>query len=79
MKEKLRYGIVGSGALGGYYGAKLAHAGCDVHFLMRSDLDTVRRDGLTIRSKDGDFHLAARQRPRVASRKWGHATWSSSP
>ena len=57
MKEKLRYGIVGSGALGGYYGAKLAHAGCDVHFLMRSDLDTVRRDGLTIRSKDGDFHL----------------------
>jgi 2-dehydropantoate 2-reductase len=57
MKEKLRYGIVGSGALGGYYGAKLAHAGCDVHFLMRSDLDAVRRCGLAIRSKDGDFHL----------------------
>ncbi|HEX4086740.1 MAG TPA: 2-dehydropantoate 2-reductase [Chthoniobacteraceae bacterium] len=58
MKEKIRYGVVGSGALGGYYGAKLAHAGCDVHFLMRSDLETVRRDGLTVRSKDGDFHLA---------------------
>jgi 2-dehydropantoate 2-reductase len=57
MKEKLRYGIVGSGALGGYYGAKLAHSGCDVHFLMRSDLETVRRSGLAIRSKDGDFHL----------------------
>jgi len=57
MNEKLRYGIVGSGALGGYYGAKLARAGCDVHFLMRSDLDPVMRNGLAIRSKDGDFHL----------------------
>ena len=57
MKEKVRYGIVGSGALGSYYGAKLAHAGCDVHFLMRSDLEAVRRDGLAIRSKDGDFQL----------------------
>jgi 2-dehydropantoate 2-reductase len=57
MKEKLRYGIVGSGALGGYYGAKLAHAGCNVSFLMRSDLDTVRRNGLIVRSKDGDIHL----------------------
>lgn len=57
MKEQLRYGIVGSGALGGYHGAKLAHAGCDVHFLMRSDLEAVRRDGLTVRSKDGDFRL----------------------
>jgi 2-dehydropantoate 2-reductase len=43
--------------LGGYYGAKLARAGCDVHFLMRGDLDAVRRGGLTVRSKDGDFHL----------------------
>jgi len=57
MKEKFRYGIVGSGALGGYYGAKLTQAGGDVHFLMRSDLEAVRRDGLTIRSKDGDIHL----------------------
>jgi 2-dehydropantoate 2-reductase len=55
---KTRYGIVGSGALGGYYGAKLAQAGCDVHFLMRSDLEAVRRDGLAVRSKDGDFHLS---------------------
>jgi len=60
MNEQLRYGIVGSGALGSYYGAKLARSGCDVHFLMRRDLDAVRRAGLTIRSKDGDFHL-----PRV--------------
>ena len=57
MKEGLRYAIVGSGALGGYYGAKLARAGCDVHFLMRSDIEAVRREGLTVHSKDGDFRL----------------------
>jgi 2-dehydropantoate 2-reductase len=57
MKEQLRYGIVGSGALGGYYGAKLARSGCNVHFLMRSDLETVRRNGLSVRSKDGDFRI----------------------
>ena len=59
MNPRPRYAIVGSGALGGYYGAKLAHAGCDVHFLMRGDLETVRRDGLTIRSPDGDIHLSS--------------------
>ena len=57
MNEKSRYGIVGSGAVGGYYGAKLAQAGCEVHFLMRSDLEVVRREGLTVHSKDGDFNL----------------------
>ena len=43
--------VVGSGAVGCYYGGMLAHAGHDVHFLMRSDLDTVRRDGLVILTK----------------------------
>lgn len=53
-----RYAVVGSGAVGGYYGAKLARSGGrEVHFLMRGDLDAVRRGGLTVRSKDGDFHL----------------------
>lgn len=43
--------VVGSGAVGCYYGGMLAHAGHDVHFLMRSDLDTVRREGMVIFSK----------------------------
>lgn len=60
MNASLKYAVVGSGAVGSYYGGKLAHGGCDVHFLMRSDLDFVQKYGLTIRSKDGDFHL-----PRV--------------
>ncbi|SRR5581483_5299852 len=52
-----KFAVVGAGAVGCYYGAKLAQSGRDVHFLMRSDLDAVRRKGLRIRSKDGDFHL----------------------
>jgi 2-dehydropantoate 2-reductase len=42
--------VVGSGAVGCYYGGLLAHRGADVHFLMRSDLDAVREKGLTIRT-----------------------------
>jgi len=43
-----RIAIVGSGALGSYYGAKLARQGSDVRFLMRADLAAVRRDGLRV-------------------------------
>lgn len=52
-----RIAIVGSGALGGYYGAKLAYFGRDVHFLMRSDLPHVRRSGLRIRGRTEDIHV----------------------
>jgi 2-dehydropantoate 2-reductase len=55
-----RVAVVGSGAIGCFYGAKLQRAGCDVHFLMRSDLAHVREHGLKILSHDGDFDL-----PRV--------------
>jgi len=54
---KGRIGIIGAGALGAFYGARLAKAGHDVHFLMRSDYDKVVKNGLTIKSIDGDFHL----------------------
>jgi 2-dehydropantoate 2-reductase len=49
--------VVGSGAVGCYYGGMLAHAGHDVHFLMRADLDTVRRDGLLIFTKGTEVRL----------------------
>ena len=51
------YAIVGTGALGGYYGGLLARSGCDVHFLMRSDADYVRQHGLRVDSVNGDFHI----------------------
>jgi 2-dehydropantoate 2-reductase len=49
--------IVGSGAIGLYYGGRLAAAGEDVRFLMRSDLEVVSRDGLKVESVHGDFQL----------------------
>ena len=54
----LRIAIVGSGAVGTYYGAKLAHAGSDVHFLMRGDLSEVRRNGIFVRGEGENFRIA---------------------
>jgi 2-dehydropantoate 2-reductase len=51
---------LGTGALGGFYGARLCRAGCDVRFLLHSDFEHVRQHGLVVDSKDGDFVL-----PRV--------------
>ena len=54
----MKYGIIGTGAIGGYYGAKLAQAGKDVHFLLHSDYEYVKEHGLQIDSCDGSFHLS---------------------
>ncbi|MBP3755726.1 MAG: 2-dehydropantoate 2-reductase, partial [Prevotella sp.] len=35
----MKYGIIGTGAIGGFYGGKLAHAGMDVHFLLHKDYE----------------------------------------
>ncbi len=53
----MRYGVVGSGAIGGYYGSKLVRAGQEVHFLFRSDYEYVKENGLQVDSCDGSFHL----------------------
>ena len=53
----MKVAVVGSGAIGSYYGAKLAAAGFDLHFLLRSDFDAVNRNGIRILSKSGDLHL----------------------
>lgn len=50
-------GIIGSGALGGFYGIRLALAGHDVRFLMRRDYDHVKREGLTLRDETGDRRI----------------------
>jgi 2-dehydropantoate 2-reductase len=50
--------VVGVGAVGGFYAARLIRAGvADVHLLLRSDYDAVRANGLRIRSHEGDFSL----------------------
>ncbi|WP_421995811.1 ketopantoate reductase family protein [Reyranella sp.] len=47
--------ILGAGAVGGYWGARLAQAGIDVTFLLReARAERVRRDGLVVKSPRGD-------------------------
>ena len=53
----MRYAVIGTGAIGGFYGAKLQRSGLEVHFLLHKDYAHVQRHGLKIYSKDGDFHL----------------------
>lgn len=55
---QLKYGIIGTGAIGGYYGGKLARAGKDVHFLFHRDYGHVCEHGLQVNSCDGSFHLS---------------------
>ncbi|MGY6501518.1 MAG: putative 2-dehydropantoate 2-reductase [Acidimicrobiales bacterium] len=60
--EARRYAVVGTGAIGGLYGARLADAGHPVHFVARSDLDHLRTHGLTVESPYGDVRI---DRPSV--------------
>ncbi len=53
----LKVAVIGTGAVGGYYGALLASHGFEVHFLFHSDFEYVLKNGLLIESKDGDFSL----------------------
>jgi 2-dehydropantoate 2-reductase len=47
--------ILGAGAVGGYWGARLHQAGVDVTFLLREKrAETVRRNGLVVKSPKGD-------------------------
>jgi 2-dehydropantoate 2-reductase len=50
--------IMGSGGVGGYFGARLAHAGCRVAFIARgAHLAALRQHGLTVESPLGNLHL----------------------
>ena len=53
-----RIGVVGSGAVGCYFGAQLARAGAEVRFLMRGDLEAVRRRGtVVVHEVDGTMEV----------------------
>ncbi len=50
LPDKPRIAIVGSGALGCYYGARLAKAGNDVHFLVRSGRAAIMARGIRVKT-----------------------------
>lgn len=58
----MKIAIIGAGAVGCYYGARLAAAGNEVTFLMRGDYEVVSRQGLRVESVHGDLTL---KEPRV--------------
>ncbi|MCX6005474.1 MAG: 2-dehydropantoate 2-reductase, partial [Chloroflexi bacterium] len=49
--------VIGSGAVGSYYGGRIAESGHDVRFLVRRDYHAVNASGLNVTSPDGDFTL----------------------
>ena len=57
----MRYLILGAGALGGYFGARLLKGGADVTFLVRPGRAAqLRRDGLVVKAQDGEIQTPAR-------------------
>ncbi|MFQ5860759.1 MAG: 2-dehydropantoate 2-reductase [Dehalococcoidia bacterium] len=56
----MRIAVMGSGGVGGYYGALLARAGNQVTFIARgAHLEAIRRNGIHIKSREGEFTVQA--------------------
>ncbi len=54
----MKFVMMGSGGVGGYYGARLAQAGHEVTFVARgAHAEAIRRDGLRVRSELGDAQI----------------------
>ena len=61
VQKRVRIAVVGAGAVGGYFGAKMAHSGQEVAFIARGEhLEAMRRDGLKVKSGAGDLHIRSR-------------------
>jgi 2-dehydropantoate 2-reductase len=58
-----RIAVVGAGAIGTFYGARLALAGSDVHFHVHSGLETMRARGITLRDAQGEQRLPPERTP----------------
>lgn len=55
----MRIGVMAAGAVGGYFGGRLAQSGHEVVFFARgAHLTALRETGLTLKSTAGDLHLA---------------------
>ena len=55
----MRIAVMAAGALGGYFGARLAAAGHEVFFIARGpNLEAIKKDGLKVESVHGNLHLS---------------------
>ena len=54
----MRIAVMGTGAVGGYFGAKLAAAGHELAFIARGKhLEAMQREGLQVKSSVGNLHI----------------------
>lgn len=53
--------VIGAGAIGGFYGAKLSQVGAEVSIFCRSDFEVVKKSGIAIKSCFGDFHFTPKK------------------
>jgi 2-dehydropantoate 2-reductase len=54
----MRVAVMGAGAVGGYFGARVAASGVDVTFIARGEhLEAMRRNGFRVRSIQGDLDV----------------------
>ena len=60
----MKIGVIGIGAVGGYFGAKLANAGADVTFIGREKtVEYIEKNGIKVKSFKGDFEI---KKPKIA-------------
>ena len=66
--------IIGAGAVGSYYGARLVEVGHNVAFLVRRDYENLKKNGLIVQSVDGDIYI---EKPNVYknSNEIGSVDW----
>lgn len=69
-----RIAVIGAGAVGSYYGARLQESGHEVNFLLRSSFETILANGIHIESIDGDIDLTD---PNISrdSKEIGEVDW----
>jgi len=54
----MKIALIGAGGVGGFFGGKIAQSGFDVTFVTHGEhLEAIRRNGLTVKSIQGNFHL----------------------
>ena len=67
--------IVGAGAIGSYYGCRMAQAGHDVRFLLRSDFEEVKKNGFALRKCGGGLFGEGASGLSKCGRRWARWTW----
>ena len=76
----MRIAVMGAGAVGAYFGAKLATAANEVSFIARgAHLEAMQRHGLSIESSDGNFQIRDALKTEVSTSMPSSPNWRETP